>query len=481
MLGTGLGHYIPIVAYLGFWVMCLASLTGRPLYGLYYMMPFIPYRTLRDRLLDYPLGGNMLTLLVISVILGGLLHGKHLPKSRLYLTWLVFGLYLYFSMWVGTVLGNAPAPLWLADVNFVTWKDYMLLPLLFVAAGLVVEDRKAVRTVVIILGFSLLLVDRSALLESLTHSWTDFDETKRTGGPLYYGANQLAAFLVQFGMFFWGFGQFMKRIKVKLISYALVALTVVTTLYTFSRAAYLAIVLTVFVLALLKDRKLLLVACVFLFTWQALVPKAVTERVSMTHDANGQLEESAQERIDLWTQAQHMFFSSPVVGTGFATFQMGQHTGNLKDTHNWYVKVLVETGLVGGAIALVLVVQMIAAGYQLFRQAADPLYRGVGLGLLLAVCSSLITNCFGDRWTYIEINGLLWIMVAAALRSKELAAVETPGAPLNKPNHPGPFDPGPLNANPLNDVERPAAPHLAWRSGRPTSEVGRPALYGSDR
>ncbi len=59
MLGTGLGHYIPIVAYLGFWIMCLVSLGGKPLYGLYYMIPFLPYRTLRDHFLDYPLGANV--------------------------------------------------------------------------------------------------------------------------------------------------------------------------------------------------------------------------------------------------------------------------------------------------------------------------------------------------------------------------------------------------------------------------------------
>ena len=421
-LGTGLGHYIPLAGYLGFWVMCLVSLTGRPLYGLYYMMPFIPYRTLRDRFLDYPLGENLLTLLVVAVIVGALIHGKRLPRTKMYLTWLVFAIYLYFSMWIGTALGNAPAPLWLADANFVTWKDYMILPLLFLAAGLVVEDRKAVRTVVILLGISLLLVDRSALSESLSRSWGAFDENKRSAGPLAYGSNQLAAYLAQFGMFFWGFGQFMKRPRVKLLCYGLVAITLITTMYTFSRGAYLALVVTGLVLAVLKDRKLLVIIGVFLLTWQTIVPKAVTERVTMTHDANGQLEESAQERIDLWTQAEHMFFSSPVVGTGFATFEFGQHTGNLKDTHNWYVKVLVETGLIGMAIALALIAQMVAAAFQLFRRSTDPLYQGLGLGLLLAICSSLIANFFGDRWTYIEINGLLWVMIGTALRARELGA-----------------------------------------------------------
>ena len=140
-MGTGIGHYIPLVAYLGFWVMCLVSLAGRPRLGLYYLIPFLPYRSMRNHFLDYPLGANMLTFLLIAVIVGALLHGKRLPKSKFNLIWLVSGVYLYLSMWLGTALGNAPAPLWLSDINFVTWKDYMIVPLVFVATGLVVEDR----------------------------------------------------------------------------------------------------------------------------------------------------------------------------------------------------------------------------------------------------------------------------------------------------------------------------------------------------
>jgi putative inorganic carbon (HCO3(-)) transporter len=425
MLGTGIGHYIPMVAYLGFWIMCLVSLGGRPLYGFYYMVLFLPYRTLRDHFLDYPLGANLLTILILAVIIGAIIHGKRLPKSKLYTIWLIFGIYLYFSMWLGVALSNAPAPLWLSDINFVTWKDYMLIPLVFVAAGLVIEDRKAVRTVVLIIAIMLAFIDRSSLLESMSRTWTSFDEDKRSGGPLGFGSNQTAAFLVQFAMFFWGFAQFAKRRKAKLASYLLVAVTILTAMYTFSRAGYLAILCGVLVLGLLKDRKLLLVLAVFLAVWQSVVPAAVRERVNMTQNSNGQLEASAQERVDLWENAERSFLQSPLVGSGYATFQLGEHVANLKDTHNWYVKVLIETGIIGFIFALILLQQMLAVSYRLFRRASDPLYRGLGLGLVLAVCACIVANCFGDRWTYVEITAPLWVLVSAAIRAEELDKAES--------------------------------------------------------
>jgi O-antigen ligase len=430
MLGTGIGHYIPLVAYIGFWIMCLISLGGRPLFGFYYMIPFLPYRTMRDHFLDFPLGANVLTILVITIIVGAVAHGKRLPKSKLYWIWIIFGVYLYISLWIGTALGNAPAPLWLSDINFVTWKDYMLIPLIFAAAGLVIEDRKAIKMVVILTAITLLFIDRASLFESMSRTWTSFDEDKRGGGPLAFGSNQTAAFLVQFAMFFWGFVQFIRQRKLKLACYLLVAITILAAMYTFSRAGYLAILFSVLVLGVLKNRKLLLVLGVFLLVWQSVVPTAVRERVNMTEDSNGQLEASAQERVDLWENAERSILGSPIVGSGFATFQLGEHVDNLKDTHNWYVKVLVETGLIGLIVASLLLQQLLTLSYRLFKRTSDPLYQGLGLGLLLATCSCIVSNCFGDRWTYVEITGLLWVLAGAAIRANHLALAESTVGPL---------------------------------------------------
>jgi len=433
MLGTGLGHFIPLVAYVLFWVAILVSLFGRPVYGLYFAMPFIPYRTLRDKLDGYPLGHNLLTVLILAVIVSALLQGKRLPKSKLYITWLMFALYLYFSMWFSSAMGNAPVPLWLSDINFVTWKDYMMIPLVFVAAGLVLEDRATIRRAVIILAITLALIDRTCLLESFSRSWAVFDESKRDPGPLEWGSNQTAAFLAQFAMFFWGFGRVIQRKKVKLICYGLAAVTILATMYTFSRASYLALLVSVAVLALLKDRKLLLVLPLFLLTWKVIVPTAVTQRVDMTRQADGQLEASAEERVLLWENAKNTFYRNPVIGTGYATFQLGEHVGDLRDTHNWYVLVVVETGILGAIFAFFLLVQMLRSPFSLFKTARDPLYTALGLGTLLAVVSCLVANCFGDRWTYLEINGLLWILLSATLRAEELTRKGIPAGELRVP------------------------------------------------
>ena len=72
----------------------------------------------------------------------------------------------------------------------------------------------------------------------MSRSWANFDESKRSGGPLAYGSNQTAAFLAQFAMFFWGFALYIKSIKMKVFFYGLVAATMLALMYTFSRGGY---------------------------------------------------------------------------------------------------------------------------------------------------------------------------------------------------------------------------------------------------
>jgi putative inorganic carbon (hco3(-)) transporter len=69
---------------------------------------------------------------------------------------------------------------------------------------------------------------------------------------------------------------------------------------------------------------------------------------------------------------------------------------------------------------MVMLEQMLALSYRLFKKAEDPLYRGLGLGLFLAICSCIIANFFGDRWTYLEITGPLWVLVGTAVCATHL-------------------------------------------------------------
>jgi hypothetical protein len=76
---------------------------------------------------------------------------------------------------------------------------------------------------------------------------------------------------------------------------------------------------------------------------------------------------------------------------------------------------------------------MLAVSYRLFKRASDPLYRGLGLGLVLAICACIVANCFGDRWTYVEITAPLWVLLSAAIRAEQLERAETTSGETGNP------------------------------------------------
>ena len=144
----------------------------------------------------------------------------------------------------------------------------------------------------------------------------------------------------------------------------------------------------------------------------------------MTQDENGNLEASSQERVNLWQDAENSFVHSPIFGIGFAAFQFGDHVDGLKDTHNWFVKVLVETGIIGFVIVLAMLQQIFALSFRLFRKGTDPLHKGLGLGLFVGFFCLVITNFFGDRWTYVEITGLFWALIGTAVSADQIVRSE---------------------------------------------------------
>src|SRR5260370_28281791 len=68
----GLEEYIsiPYVLYCGAIVAVLLTLFWRPIVGLYYLVPLIPLQTIREALIDFPLGQSVVDIILVSVIVG---------------------------------------------------------------------------------------------------------------------------------------------------------------------------------------------------------------------------------------------------------------------------------------------------------------------------------------------------------------------------------------------------------------------------
>jgi O-antigen ligase len=139
----------------------------------------------------------------------------------------------------------------------------------------------------------------------------------------------------------------------------------------------------------------------------------------MTYNKDQQvLDDSAQDRVTLWNDAMAMFRQNPLVGEGFDTYKYQHRVSIYTDTHNYFLKVMVEMGVAGLLFFLFILGQAARQGLKLWRSAQDPFLQSIGLGFVLMMACVFVVNFFGDRWLYIEVNGFLWILLACVVRGQ---------------------------------------------------------------
>jgi len=441
----GVEGLLPTLLYAGMFAAFLASVFWRPNLGIYLLVLTLPLQTGRYRLHDFPLGAEFLDILLLGAILGLVIQGKSFaPRGEWRRFLLFYALFCYFSLWEGSYFIRAPLPLWVGDARFSDWKNYIEMFLLALVVTSTIKSKNEVRLLLVLMGLSVLLVNRSYFSALSDRDLSHFSYQVRDAGPLgYAGVNGLAAFEAMVSSLLLGIVVFTRRKIAKVGILLIIATCGYCLLYSFSRGGYLGFLAGLVAVGLFKSRWLLGVAAILVLGWQVLLPVAVQERIAMTTEdaAEGQsFDSSAQDRISLWEDAVTLFKRNPITGTGFQTYRSMGRLG-YADTHNYYIKVLAETGIVGFFLFLLLLWKLFRSGIRLFLATDDPFWRGLSLGFIALLASTLVLNLFGDRWSYQQVDGYLWVIlgcVMSGLQSEEATQTEAVEDVENLPAQEGP-------------------------------------------
>jgi O-antigen ligase len=423
----------PLVLYAAAILCGIWSIAGKPIVGFYYLVPLLPLQTLRYRLLEYPLGGSIVGLILVAMAIGVLRQRSSiLPKTPWTRVISVYSIFLLISLILGAFYLDMKLPL-PGTPRFGIWEDYMMMPAMLLMLAAVRPTRLEMRIIIILMCASTLLLSKSYFSVMANRDFSTYSEDREAGSMGYAGSNGLAAYEAQITVFLVALAVFEKKILPRLALYGIAALSSVCLMFTLSRGGYLALLAGWFFLGVAKKRSLLVLLAAFLLTWSTIVPEAVRYRVFMTYDQeNKTVDHSAETRLDLWDDAMHLFASNPATGTGFATYAFMHRIGGYEDTHNYFLKILVETGVVGMLFFLWLLGRTFFSGLWLFWTATDPFFKALGLGLACWMVSCVVANCFGDRWSFLQVNGYMWIiagMVAHGLTVESAKkAAEVPEA-----------------------------------------------------
>ena len=401
---------VPIL-YFGGLITCLLSIFKKAEWGLFLMVALIPQPNIFYKLYDFPMGKKFLDLLFIAVLIGIFVNKRAFTKNS---NSIIIGLYLlisYISLWKSSTNFSLPAPITTQNELLIQWKSYAVMIFMYYLALNSLRDEDQHKTLIVIMAVVILFISiRSYRAFTIAPS---FLEENRMVGPfevVRLNSNHFAAFIVSYCSLFLGLSLVDKGKRRRLLFLATVLLGLFPLFFSYSRGAYVAAMGVLVVFGLAKKRSLLILALILLISWQTLLPSTVVDRIKMTETQEGQLEHSASVRLDLWNHAMDLFKKNPILGVGWGGFRFTvPETFVYTDTHNLYLKTLSEQGIIGLILLLFIFLLALRSGQKLFKTAITPFHKGLGFGFLGCVVAFIITNMFGDRWSYFVLGDYFWI------------------------------------------------------------------------
>jgi hypothetical protein len=225
-----------------------------------------------------------------------------------------------------------------------------------------------------------------------------------------------------------------RRLPIRAAGVAAVAVMALPFVFTLSRTSYLGLIPMLGTLALLSQRRRVVLAIGALAIVTApltisLAPPAVSKRVLYTFrtEANqpvvrfGDLsfDPSTSERLLSTREAVEGWTRRPVLGYGVTGFRF-------MDAQ--YARTLVETGLVGLVALLWLVKSLLATGLRGARVLSNPEDRGLAVGFLAGTVGLLAHGIGANTFIIIRIMEPFWFFAAVLVVLTALSATPAPTA-----------------------------------------------------
>ncbi len=417
MLGT-IKQFVPYLFYVFGMVVVVLSLTGRVNLALVFILPLLPLRNVIEKLQGLPLGNDFLDILFFSMIIGWIVsamskNDKIMQPSPLNLICFISIVYTFFSFWIGYNTIGYVAHFILSDPRLHFWKNYTLLPVIYFLTLNNIKDRKWMFRVIAVMCLTMMLMNYYTVRQ-ITWFSELVSRRKITGTFVYLGPNEVAAFYNQYTMILMALFFAVKNKMQKIFLFGLSLINVFCVIFLYSRAAYLGFAVGCLFLFSIKKKILLIPLICAALAWQFVLPEKVIERIEMTTTESGELEASAGGRIEIWKQSIELWQESPIFGIGLNVFK---HMGyGLGDTHNIYLKILSEQGIVGLIIFLIIILAFLRIGIRLSLYGEDDIARSYGVGFTACILVLLVNNIFGERWTHMQLSAYLWVFAGIAQR-----------------------------------------------------------------
>lgn len=221
--------------------------------------------------------------------------------------------------------------------------------------------------------------------------------------------NDFAAFLGALIFIVIGFLGHVKKAYYKIPLVLIFALITVNVFFALSRGAWISLIIVcLFSIVFIKKKrnKLFFILLLLGFITVVLKVPLLKDRFLTILTKGGDA-----DRFKIWRLSLVMFQESPLFGKGLGLF-MSHFSGRIKlfvqYTHNCYLQILTESGLLGFVSFIWFLGAIMSQGYKKLRQRPE----GIFFGLFAGLCVFLIHSFFDTQLYSVRLSLLFWLLAS---------------------------------------------------------------------
>jgi putative inorganic carbon (hco3(-)) transporter len=226
------------------------------------------------------------------------------------------------------------------------------------------------------------------------------------------------------------------RLSVRYGLWALMGLTTVSTLCTYSRGGFIALGVTAIAFWLKTKHRLLTGAVVLGLLGGALAFLPETWYQRMDTISHYQQDTSANERLTVWVYALRLAADHPLVGGGFNVvddaqlyFRYSPEADAVHNFHSIYFQVLGENGYIGLVLFIGLIIATLATAQRIIRRARGQPGLEWAAQLASAIQVSIIGYCAAGAFVNLGFYDLFYVLVALVTCTQVVVARQLAGQP----------------------------------------------------
>jgi O-antigen ligase len=154
-----------------------------------------------------------------------------------------------------------------------------------------------------------------------------------------------------------------------------------------------------------------------------ILPVSVIERFTSISSSEETRDKSASSRFVFWEAAFEKAKESPIVGWGYRSWRSPEINKTSMDTHNFFVKTIVEGGIIGLLLLVGLLYSIHNLAKSSYRSATNNNQKGIALAVLLSTVGLVAGNMFGDRFSHYPVVFIYWTIVGILIKFEQISTI----------------------------------------------------------